>query len=99
MLLDRLDQIGQRDAAYELGQQQGYYEKNPGSDVAIKQITLNPPTENSKGLRFGNYVQIRDVIDQEYQELLAGNKTAQEALDAVVSRGNELLREFQSSNG
>jgi sn-glycerol 3-phosphate transport system substrate-binding protein len=86
-------------AAYELGQQQGYYEKNPGSDVAIKQITLNPPTENSKGLRFGNYVQIRDVIDQEYQELLAGNKTAQEALDAVVSRGNELLREFQSSNG
>jgi sn-glycerol 3-phosphate transport system substrate-binding protein len=39
------------------------------------------------------------VIDQEYQELLAGNKTAQEALDAVVSRGNELLREFQSSNG
>ena len=86
-------------AAYELGKQQGYYEKNPGSDVAIKQITLNPPTENSKGLRFGNYVQIRDVIDQEYQELLAGNKTAQEALDAVVSRGNELLREFQSSNG
>jgi sn-glycerol 3-phosphate transport system substrate-binding protein len=86
-------------AAYELGQKQGYYEKNPGSDVAIKQITLNPPTENSKGLRFGNYVQIRDVIDQEYQELLAGNKTAQEALDAVVSRGNELLREFQSSNG
>ena len=86
-------------AAYELGQQQGYYEKNPGSDVAIKQITLNPPTENSKGLRFGNYVQIRDVIDQEYQELLAGNKTAKEALDAVVSRGNELLREFQSSNG
>ena len=86
-------------AAYDLGQQQGYYEKTPGSDVAIKQITLNPPTENSKGLRFGNYVQIRDVIDQEYQELLAGNKTAQEALDAVVSRGNELLREFQSSNG
>ena len=86
-------------AAYELGQSQGYYEKNPGSDVAIKQITLNPPTENSKGLRFGNYVQVRDVIDQEFQELLAGSKTPQEALDAVVSRGNELLREFQSANG
>ena len=86
-------------AAYELGQSQGYYEKNPGSDVAIKQITLNPPTENSKGLRFGNYVQVRDVIDQEFQELLAGSKTPQEALDAVVSRGNELLREFESANG
>jgi sn-glycerol 3-phosphate transport system substrate-binding protein len=86
-------------AASDLSQQQGYYEKNPGSDVGIKQITLNPPTENSKGLRFGNYVQIRDIIDQEYQELLSGSKTAQQALDAVVSRGNELIREFQSSNG
>jgi sn-glycerol 3-phosphate transport system substrate-binding protein len=86
-------------AAYDLSKQQGYYEKTPGSDVGIRQITLNPPTENSKGLRFGNYVQIRDIIDQEYQELLSGSKTAQQALDAVVSRGNELIREFQSSNG
>ncbi len=85
-------------AAYELGQSQGYYEANPGSDVAIKQITLNPPTANSKGLRFGNYVQIRDVIDQEFQELLGGSKDAQGALDAVVQRGNELIREFESAN-
>ena len=86
-------------AAYELSQTQGFYDANPGSDVGIKQITLNPPTENSKGLRFGNYVQIRDVIDQEFQELLSGSKTPQDALDAVVSRGNELIREFQSANG
>ncbi len=86
-------------AAYELAKSQGYYDKNPGSDVAIKQITLNPPTENSKGLRFGNYVQIRDVIDQEFEDMLAGNKTPQQALDAVVQRGNELLREFESANG
>ena len=85
-------------AAYELGQSQGYYEANPGSDVAIKQVTLNAPTANSKGLRFGNYTQIRDVIDQEFQALLAGDKTAQEALDTVVTRGNEMLREFEATN-
>ncbi|WP_297113366.1 extracellular solute-binding protein, partial [uncultured Devosia sp.] len=85
-------------AAYELGQSQGYYEANPGSDVAIKQMTLNAPTENSKGLRFGNYVQVRDVIDQEFQALLAGDKTAQQALDDLVSRGNQLLRDFQAAN-
>ena len=44
-------------------------------------------------------MQIRDVIDQEFQELLSGSKNPQEALDAVVSRGNELIREFQSANG
>jgi sn-glycerol 3-phosphate transport system substrate-binding protein len=85
-------------AAYELGQKQGYYEKNPGADVAIKQMTLNPPTANSKGLRFGNYVQVRQIIDEEFQSLLAGKKTGQEALDAVVKRGNELIAEFQKAN-
>ena len=85
-------------AAYELAKSQGYYDKNPGADVAIKQINLNPPTENSKGLRFGNYVQIRDVIDQEFEEMLSGAKTPQQALDAVVQRGNELLQEFKSAN-
>lgn len=85
-------------AAYELGQKQGYYEKTPGSDVGIKEITLNPPTANSKGLRFGNYVQIRDVIDQEFQALLGGKKTAKEALDSVVERGNKLIADFAAAN-
>ena len=85
-------------AAYELGQQQGYYAQNPGADVSIKQMTLNPPTENSKGLRFGNYVQIRTVIDEEFQALLSGQKDAKTALDAVVSRGNALLRDFEAAN-
>jgi sn-glycerol 3-phosphate transport system substrate-binding protein len=85
-------------AAYELGQKQGYYAKNPGTDVAIKQMTLNPPTANSKGLRFGNYVQVRKVIDEEFQSLLAGKKDAKQALDAVVERGNKLIAEFAAAN-
>ena len=85
-------------AAYDLSQEQGYYEANPGADTAIKQITLNEPTPNSKGLRFGNYVQIRTIIDEEFEALLGGGKDAQGALDAVVSRGNALIEEFQAQN-
>ena len=85
-------------AAYDLSTAQGYYTTNPGTDVSIKQMTLNPPTVNSKGLRFGSYVQIRDVIDQEFQALLGGEKDAQAALDAVVARGNVMLREFEAAN-
>ena len=85
-------------AAYELSQKQGYYEANPGADTAIKQITLNPPTANSKGLRFGNYVQVRTIIDEEFEQLLAGKKDAQGALDGVVERGNKLIEEFQAQN-
>lgn len=85
-------------ASYELSTSQGFYEKNPGADVSIKQITLNEPTPNSKGLRFGNYVQIRTIIDEEFEQLLSGTKTSQQALDAVVARGNELIREFEKAN-
>lgn len=85
-------------AAYDLSREQGFYEENPGSEIGIQQITLNEPTENSKGLRFGNYVQVRDIIDEEFQALLAGDKDAQGALDAVVERGNALLREFETTS-
>jgi sn-glycerol 3-phosphate transport system substrate-binding protein len=85
-------------AAYELTRSQGFYDKNPGTDVAIKQMTLNPPTENSKGLRFGSFVQIRDVIEEELEQAFAGKKTAKEALDSAVKRGNDLLRQFEKAN-
>jgi sn-glycerol 3-phosphate transport system substrate-binding protein len=86
------------EAAYELTKEQGFYERNPGTETAIKQITLNPPTENSKGLRFGSFVQIRDIMDEELEAVWSGQKSAQEALDAAVQRGNELIRRFEQAN-
>lgn len=85
-------------AAYELSKEQGYYEEEPGTDTAIQQLSLNEPTENSRGLRFGNFTQIRDAINEEMEELWSGKKTAQEALDTAAERGNELLREFERQN-
>jgi len=85
-------------AAYELGQEQGYYEANPGSEIAINQITRGTPSANSKGLRFGNLTQARTVIDEEFEALLSGDKSAQEALDAAVERGNQILRDFEAAN-
>ncbi len=84
-------------AAYELSKEQGFYDENPGTDTAIHQLSLNTPTPNSRGVRFGNFVQIRDVINEEMEALWGGTKTASEALDAAASRGNELLRKFERS--
>ena len=85
-------------AAYELSQEQGFYKENPGTDTSIEQITLNPPTEHSKGLRFGSFVQIRDIVNEELEAVWNGSKSAQEALDAAAERGNQLLREFEDAN-
>ena len=62
----------------------------------MKELTLNPPTENSKGLRIGNFVQIRDVVDEELESVWSGKKDAKAALDEAVKRGNELLKQVRS---
>lgn len=81
-------------AAYELNKKEGYYKKFPGAKVAIKELTLNKPTKNSKGIRLGSYVQFRQVINQELESVWSGKKTAQEALDAAVKRGDKQLKQF-----
>jgi sn-glycerol 3-phosphate transport system substrate-binding protein len=85
-------------AAYELTRKQGFYDKFPGRDVAVQQLSLNKPTPNSKGLRIGNFVQIRDVMDEELESVWAGQKSAKQALDTAVERGNKLLADFARAN-
>jgi sn-glycerol 3-phosphate transport system substrate-binding protein len=85
-------------AAYDLTRAQGFYDRNPGTAISIEEITLHPPTENSRGLRLGSFVLIRDVIDDELEQAFAGKKPAQAALDSAVERGNKLLRQFERAN-
>jgi sn-glycerol 3-phosphate transport system substrate-binding protein len=85
-------------AAYDMTKQSGFYAKNPGAEVAIKELMNKPPTANSKGLRFGNFVQGRSVIEEEFEAMVSGKKDAKTALDDAQRRGNEILRKFESAN-
>lgn len=85
-------------ASYELTRKSGFYDKNPGRDIAVRQLTNKAPTDNSKGLRFGNFVQGREVIEEEMEAVFAGKKDAKTAMDDAVKRGNEILRKFQAAN-
>jgi sn-glycerol 3-phosphate transport system substrate-binding protein len=82
-------------AAYEKVKASGFYKTNPYLETPLLELTNKPPTENSRGLRLGNLVQIRDVWAEEIESALTGNKTAKAALDAAVERGNQLLRQFE----
>ncbi len=85
-------------ASYDLTRKSGFYEKNPGADMPVRQLTNKEPTANSKGLRFGNFVQGREVIEEELESVFAGKKDAKAALDEAVKRGNDILRKFQAAN-
>jgi len=85
-------------AAAEQTKAEGFYEANPGTNIAIEQMTGAAPTGNSKGLRLGSFDQIRGIIDEELEAVWTGDKSAQEALDSAVERGNALLRRFESAN-
>ena len=83
--------------AFALTEKSGYYKENPGTDVAPNQM-IRKTTDKSRGIRLGNYVQIRTIEDEELEQVWAGKKTAKEGLDAIVKRGDELLERFQKAN-
>ena len=82
-------------AAYAQVKASGFYTQNPYLETPLLELTNKPPTENSRGIRLGNMVQLRDVWAEEVEAALAGQKPAQAALDAAVARGNTMLRQFE----
>lgn len=78
-------------AAYEATKASGFYDKNPGREQPIVQMIGKAPTENSRGVRLVNLPQVRDIQNEEFENMLAGKETAQQALDNAVTRGNEAI--------
>ena len=83
---------------FEESKRQGYYQRSPGADVPIEQLTRGTVTANSRGFRLGRMPEIRNIIYEEVERAFQGQQTAQAALDTVVTRGNRVLREFERAN-
>lgn len=59
---------------------------------------IRKTTDKSRGIRLGNFVQIRTILDEEMEQVWAGKKSAKQGLDDAVRRGNEQLERFQRAN-
>ncbi len=84
-------------AAYELTEKSGFYKENPGTDVAVQQM-IRKTTDKSRGVRLGNFVQIRTIVDEELEGVWSGKKQPKAALQDITKRGNEQLERFQKAN-
>jgi len=85
-------------AAFEKAKAEGYYTQNPGADAAIVQLSRAEPTPNSMGFRLGNFVEVRNIIQEELEKSFQGQQNAAATLDAANRRGNVALRNFERAN-
>ncbi|MCG8617552.1 MAG: sn-glycerol-3-phosphate ABC transporter substrate-binding protein UgpB [Desulfobacterales bacterium] len=83
--------------AYESLKGKGYYDANPLQEVGINQLNRAIPTKISRGLRLGYFVQIRNIINEELEQVWNGKKSPQEALDTAVKRSNDQLKTFEKT--
>ncbi|MCC5975927.1 MAG: extracellular solute-binding protein [Rubellimicrobium sp.] len=74
----------------------GFYDEPPffGREIAMHSLTYTDPTELTRGIRLGGFIQIRAEWVSEVEAALSGQKSMQEALDAAVERGNAILARF-----
>ncbi|KIQ03743.1 sn-glycerol-3-phosphate ABC transporter substrate-binding protein UgpB [Agrobacterium sp. CG674] len=80
-------------AAYEDTKASGFYGKNPARETPLLQMMGKPPTANSKGVRLVNLPQVRDIMNEEFETMLAGKQDAKAALDKAVERGNAAIQQ------
>lgn len=84
---------------FEAMKAKGFYDAAPykGRELAIQSLTFTPPTENTRGIRLGNYVQIRKEVGDAIASVLFDNVAPQQALDTAVEHGNAILRKFEKT--
>ena len=83
--------------AFTITEKSGFYKQNPGTDVSVTQM-IRKTTDKSRGIRLGNFVQIRTIIDEELEQVWAGKKSAKQGLEDAKKRGDAELEKFEKAN-
>ena len=84
-------------AACQLTGKSGFYKEKPGTDVAVTQM-IPKTTDKSRGIRLGNFVQIRTILDEETEAIWSDKKEPKEALEAAMKRGHEPLERSEKAS-
>jgi sn-glycerol 3-phosphate transport system substrate-binding protein len=85
-------------AAFEASKAEGFYERNPGADAAIIQLSRAEPTPNSQGFRLGGFLEIRNIIQEELERGFQGQQNVETLLGNANRRADVVLRNFERTN-
>jgi sn-glycerol 3-phosphate transport system substrate-binding protein len=81
-------------AAVKAMETSGHFAKHPHQKTALAQMAAGKTTPNSQGIRLGNFVSVRDAIEEQMENVFAGKKTAKQGLDDAVAKSSDILKEF-----
>lgn len=86
-------------SGYQYMQQHGYYDKEPYKSraVAIESLTASKPTPITRGIRLGNFTQIRKDFSDSMQAIFTDKESVQQGLDQLVARSDQSLKRFQAT--
>ena len=85
-------------AGFELSQKQGFYEKNPGADLPVKQLDArHGDREFARACGSGGCWKSATSSTRKWRRRSRAARPAQQAMDNAVERGNKVLREFEKS--
>ncbi|WP_454687373.1 extracellular solute-binding protein [Agrobacterium leguminum] len=84
---------------YDAMKAKGFYDKAPfkGREKAIESLTFTPPSEYTRGIRLGNFTQIRKELSTSLEAIFMQNADVQAELDKAVERANTGLRRFEKT--
>lgn len=80
-------------SAWKYLKKEGYYNKHPRDEVALKSLSRDNPTPNDRGIRLRSMSQIRDNADSTLEKIWSNHMTPKQALAALVSKNDTLLKQ------
>ncbi|MGC8475894.1 MAG: extracellular solute-binding protein [Acetobacteraceae bacterium] len=76
---------------------EGFYAANPGTDLAVKQLTRTKVTPYSAGVRLGGMAEVFVIIEEEWERAIQNGASAKVALANATRRGQSVIDRFARS--
>ncbi len=76
---------------------EGFYAANPGTDLAVKQLTRTKVTPYSAGVRLGGMAEVFVIIEEEWERAIQNGTSAKVALTNATRRGQAVIDRFARS--
>lgn len=81
-------------AGFQKNTADGYYAQNPGADIAVNQLSRQPTTIYSRGIRLAGMPQIRNIIEAAWEGAITSGASASDVLAEAQIRGDAVIKSF-----